>query len=142
MEMEQDIVRIYCDGASRGNPGPSSIGIWAVKEKDGKEVEVFSLSESLGEGTNNQAEWISLVKALHTAKEKNLQRVQVFMDSELVVNQVRGIYKIRNPKLKNFALEVMNLKNFFQEFSISHIPREKNKKADFLANQALEPKRF
>jgi ribonuclease HI len=133
------MIKIYCDGASKGNPGTASLGVWATNENgDGNSGEsIFEISKPLGVATNNVAEWQSLLHALRKAKELGLQKVQVFMDSELVVFQVTGKYKVKKPEFKPFWEEVQNLKKEFQSFSISHVRREGNKKADSLANQAI-----
>lgn len=133
------MVKIYCDGASKGNPGKASLGVWATDaDGDGNAgVAVFEISKPLGIATNNVAEWQSLLHALRKAKDLGIQNVQVFMDSELVVFQVKGKYKVKKPEFKPFWEEVQSLKRGFQEFSIHHVRREQNKKADGLANQAI-----
>lgn len=134
------MVKIYCDGASRGNPGPASIGVWATDENgDGLGGEkVFEISEPFGKTTNNQAEWKSLVRSLEEASKLGLPSISVYMDSELVVRQVLKIYKVKKPELKPFFEQAQALIGKFQKFSIQHIPRELNKMADSLANLALD----
>ncbi len=129
---------IYCDGASKGNPGPASIGVFAC-ETDNPEKEVFSISKRIENTTNNTAEWTSLIEGIKKARETGASKVQIFMDSELVVKQVKGEYKIKQPHLKALSIQAMSeLKNI--TYTIQHIPREKNKKADALANLAFEKK--
>ena len=128
------MIKIFCDGASRGNPGPSSIGVSAMQE----EREIFTLSEKLGIATNNQAEWTSLLRALETAQRQGFTEIQVFMDSELVVKQMLGLYKVKKPELKNIKDEVDKLAGALKKFQIAHIPRNKNGRADELANLAFE----
>lgn len=131
------MVKIYCDGASKGNPGPASIGVWATLDGDGNSGEpVFEISESLGRATNNFAEWTSLLYGLRKAVELGIQEVEVFMDSELVVFQVTGIYKVKKPEFRPLLDEVKTLTKKFAHFKISHVRRELNRKADALANQA------
>ncbi|WCL51294.1 ribonuclease HI family protein [Leptospira sp. GIMC2001] len=133
------MVKIYCDGASKGNPGPASIGVWATDESgDGLGGEkIFELSETFGKTTNNQAEWQALVRSLEEANRLGIQAIQVHMDSELVVRQVTRIYKVKKPELKPYFDQATKLIANFKSFSIKHIPRELNKKADALANLAL-----
>lgn len=133
------MVKIFCDGASKGNPGPASLGVWATNESgNGNSGEpVFELSRAIGVTTNNEAEWQSLLEALREAKKRGIQNVEVFMDSQLVVYQVNGIYKVKKPEFKPYWNEVNLLRSSFSQFRISHLPREQNRKADALANQAL-----
>ena len=128
------MISIYCDGASKGNPGPASIGVYAVQE--GKEV--FTISEALGNGTNNFAEWTSLIQALKKSIENKFLDVEIFMDSELVVRQFNGVYKTKHPDLIPLKQEAMKLAAQFHSIKLTHIPREKNKNADTLANKALQ----
>ncbi|MCB1176581.1 MAG: ribonuclease HI family protein [Leptospiraceae bacterium] len=127
---------IYCDGASKGNPGPSSIGVVAYSDQENQE-EVFTISKSIGVTTNNIAEWSSLISALEKAIEKNETKVSIFMDSELVVKQVLGQYRVKNEKLIPLKNKFLTLKIKFPVFSIQHVYRDKNKRADELANLAL-----
>lgn len=131
------MIYIFCDGASRGNPGPASIGVFACKEKEPK-TPVFELSEKIGKTTNNVAEWTALIRGLEKAIELGENQVQVFMDSELVVRQVEGVYKVKHSGLIPLFQSFLKLKLKISSFSISHIPREKNKEADRLANLALD----
>lgn len=132
------MIKIYCDGASKGNPGPASIGVWATENGDGNAGEsLFEISESIGRATNNQAEWKSLLAALRRAEEMQCKQVHVFMDSELVVKQVKGEYKVKKPEFIPYFQEVQTRKKFFDSFQISHVRREWNRMADMLANQAI-----
>jgi ribonuclease HI len=134
------MVKIYCDGASRGNPGPASIGVWATDEQ-GNGLEgnmVFEISERFGTTTNNQAEWKALTRGLQKAEELGLETISVFLDSELVVRQVLKVYKVKKTELKPYFEEASKRIQSFKKFSIQHIPREQNKKADSLANLALD----
>lgn len=153
----ESTIFLFCDGASKGNPGHSGIGsvayLWKGKiEKFSEEFltqikeeqKLFEISEYIGENTNNYAEYQSLKKGLIQLKErfKNLNNFKliILMDSELVVNQLNGNYKIKNEKLKEIYKEVLeNLKNF-PFWEIYHIPREKNRLADKLANLSLKNK--
>jgi ribonuclease HI len=135
-EGEKKLLEIYCDGASRGNPGPASIGVSIIFNK----TEIAFLSEKIGKTTNNVAEWISLLKALEKCKELENKNLLIYMDSELVVKQFKGEYKTRHPDLILLKEKVFRLKPFFESIEIRHIKRELNKRADELANLALDEK--
>lgn len=141
MELFGIMVKIYCDGASKGNPGPASLGVWATDEDgDGNSGEpVFEISEDIGRTTNNQAEWRSVLRGLQEAVKREDEVVEVYMDSELVVRQIKGIYKVKKPEFKPYWEEAQSYIKKFKKFSIQHIPRELNKKADALANLAIKP---
>jgi ribonuclease HI len=125
---------VYFDGASRGNPGPAAIA-WVVVTSDGI---VEEGSERIGEATNNQAEYEALVRALTVAKEFGFDEVDVRGDSELVVKQVRGEYDTNNPELREKRVDVLELLDAFDRWSLAHVPREINDRADSLANEALD----
>lgn len=129
------MVYLYCDGASRGNPGKASIGIAITKEKSSNLI--LEHSQVIGVTTNNVAEWTALKVGLEKVLELGERDVMVFMDSELVVRQVQGVYKVKDAKLKPIFQDVNLLKMKFDSFQIQHIPRELNSKADKLANLAL-----
>ena len=126
---------IHADGGARGNPGPAAIGVVIGLRKYG---------ERIGETTNNVAEYKALLFALQKAKQLLSKKqtkqteVEVRMDSELVVKQLNGKYKILEPELQSFFLQIWNLKQDFKHVSFVHIPREKNREADALVNQALD----
>jgi ribonuclease HI len=134
------MIKIYCDGASKGNPGPASIGVWATDDSgNGNEGNpVFEISEELGKATNNIAEWSALLAGVRKAKDLGIKNVAFFLDSELVVKQVLKQYKIKKPEFRPFFEEIQNEIPRFESFQIRHIPREQNKKADLLANLALK----
>ena len=121
------------DGASRGNPGLSAIGI-IIKQN---EKILLEHSEFLGVRTNNQAEYEALRRALEICNTLD-KELTVFSDSELLVNQRNAKYKIRNQNLKMISREISNLEKNFDKIQYRHIPREKNNKADKLANMALD----
>lgn len=127
----------YFDGASKGNPGPAGIGgVILQGENVRAEVKKF-----IGTATNNQAEYSALIEVLRKAKELGAEAISIFSDSELVVRQLNGRYRIKEPKLKILYDQVMALRPQFLEISFNHVPREKNKLADALANQAVEEAR-
>ena len=128
---------IFTDGGARGNPGPAGIGI--VIKENGKTVKEYG--EYIGETTNNQAEYRALISALETARNMKAEEVNIFMDSELIVKQIKGQYKIKHPGLAPLFLKLHNLRSGFKRFTVSHIRREKNKEADALVNKAIDEKK-
>ena len=132
---------IYTDGGARGNPGPAAIG--AVIANEQRSV-VKEISEYIGETTNNEAEYGAAITALKKLKAligktgAKKAEVQLYADSELLVRQLNGEYKIENPNIQKFFLELWNLKIDFGKVSFQAIPREQNKSADRLVNQALD----
>ncbi|MBM9589793.1 ribonuclease HI family protein [Leptospira sp. 201903075] len=133
----KDTTFIYCDGSSRGNPGPAAIGV-SFQNNDG--IEFFSLSEKIGNATNNVAEWQALYRGMEEAIKQNLQKIRFRLDSELVVKQMKGEYKVKNKDLLVFKNKCESLKSSFQNFEIQYIPREQNARADQLANIAQDTK--
>jgi len=133
-------ISVYSDGGSRGNPGPAAIGY--VIYQDTSIVE--SGSRYIGQATNNEAEYLAILSALTDVEIliKKPQEIFCYLDSELVVRQLAGVYKIKNLKLRKIALDVFSvinrLKNRGFNIVFTSIPREKNKKADLLVNQALD----
>ena len=127
-------LKIFFDGASHGNPGPSGIGI-IILDESGKVLD--KLSKFIGFGTNNEAEYHALIEALRRAVQLNVEKVELYSDSELIVRQVRGIYSVRDEKLKKLHLRCLELLKNFKEFKIEYVPRELNVEADKLANEAI-----
>src|SRR5215470_8859051 len=127
-------LRAGIDGGSRGNPGPAAWGV-VVLDADDKPVEGFA--GAIGRATNNVAEYTALVEALGLAAERGATEVELLADSELVVKQVRGEYKVRHPDLVPLHAEAMRRIGRLLDFRIRHVPREKNKAADKLVNRAL-----
>lgn len=125
----------FSDGGARGNPGPAGIGAVLLNEKN--EI-VERLSRYIGETTNNQAEYQALIMALEKAKELGAAEIQCFLDSELVVKQLNREYKVKNQELAPLFLKIHNLSITFKKISFTHVPREKNKEADVLANEAMD----
>lgn len=132
------MIKIYTDGSSRGNPGPAGIGILIIDDKGN---EVKRISEYIGETTNNIAEYSALLRAVIECEKRKIYSVEFFTDSELLVNQLNKVYKIKNEGLKPLYVKLLSKLMNFRDWSIKHIPREENKIADFLANQALDKKR-
>lgn len=131
-------IQLFCDGASKGNPGPAGAG--AVAYLDDKIL--FEIHQDLGVQTNNYAEYKALLLGIEEIfkyiKDTNNYTLEIFLDSELVVKQIRGEYKIKNNILKNLNENVKSLLKNFNSFNIQHIPREKNQKADQLASKNLK----
>ncbi len=125
---------IYVDGGSRGNPGPAGAGA-IIKDKAGNSVK--ELHRYLGIATNNVAEYEALILALTEARELT-SRIEVFADSELVVKQIKGVYRVKNPVLKELFAKAKKLITSFESFKITHIRRELNSEADHLANKAMD----
>ncbi|ELY45540.1 ribonuclease HI [Natronorubrum tibetense] len=124
----------YFDGACRGNPGPAATG-WVIVSGDGIVAEG---GERIGTATNNQAEYEALIAALEAAKDYGFDELHVRGDSELIVKQVRGEYDTNNPELREKRVTVHELLAAFDEWTLEHVPREVNDRADDLANEALD----
>jgi len=125
---------IHADGASRGNPGLSAIGV-VIEDEQGRVV--ARISKAIGITTNNRAEYLSLIAGLKEALKLGAESIELKMDSELVVRQLTGRYRVRNPALKPLFEQAHQLMKEFQSSPIVHIPREQNKAADALCRQAL-----
>ena len=133
---------IYTDGGSRGNPGKAAVGVVFCNEK-GQVIKKFG--EYLGDNfTNNDAEYHAIIFALKKFKAlfgkaiAGVSNVEIRADSELVVKQLNGKYKLLEPKIQQFFIEIWNLKFDFKSVKFKHVPREKNTEADKLVNEALD----
>jgi len=127
-------VVINTDGASRGNPGPAAIGV-TIKDEQGKLI--AAISQAIGRATNNQAEYRAIIVALEEAIRLQSEQVELFSDSELLVRQINGRYRVKNVALQPLYQQVKQLQGQLKSFTITHIPREENTEADSLANKAL-----
>ncbi len=124
---------IYVDGASKGNPGKAGIGIvFFCEDKKIKEY-----SQNIGVTTNNVAEYMAVIFAMQEALIVNVRNIAIFSDSELIVNQINGIYKVRDNNLFRLYKQVQHLKGGFKKFNITHIERANNKEADKLASKQV-----
>jgi ribonuclease HI len=132
-----EALHLHIDGGSRGNPGDAGFGVWVTTP--GGEV-VAELYGYLGRATNNVAEYQALIHALRYALALGARRVRIFSDSELVVRQVEGRYRVKHPDMQPLHREATQLMARFEEASLSHVRREQNREADRLANQALDEK--
>lgn len=130
-----DRVILRADGASRGNPGPSAAGI-VIEDADGNVLESFG--RRLGNMTNNAAEYRALILGLEACRNLGAGRVDVRLDSELVVKQLLGEYRVKEPSLLHLHAEAQGALGRFAGWTVRHVPREQNAAADRLANQALE----
>ncbi len=126
--------QLFCDGASRSNPGDASIGISILL--DGKEV--HTISKKIGIATNNEAEYQALIDGLNYCVDNSIKEIQVFLDSNLVVEQVNKNFKVKAGNLKVLNSKVDDLIQEFNFIEINHVYREENKRADQLANMALD----
>lgn len=133
--LNTDKLTFYIDGASRGNPGKAAIGV-VIMNGDGHPID--EIKRYIGETTNNMAEYQALIEALTEGKRLKGREIHVFSDSELLVRQINGVYKVKDSKLLDLYKEAKRLISGFKEFKIDHIVREKNSQADSLANQALD----
>ncbi len=130
-----DKLIIYSDGGARGNPGPAAIG-FVIYDEGGKVIKKFG--HYLGITTNNQAEYKALIAALEECVELGAEKLVCHLDSELVVKQMQGKYKIREQGLKPLAADALRLTAKFLQVEFVHVPREKNKLADQLVNEVLD----
>ncbi len=126
--------KLYTDGGARGNPGPAGIG--GVLYKDDNLFDSFS--SYIGRGTNNQSEYLAILKGIELALEHNIDTLDCFLDSELVVKQLNREYKVKNEELAKIFIKIYNLTLKFKKITFTHIRREYNKEADALVNRALD----
>lgn len=133
------ILTIHTDGGARGNPGPSGIGVCI---QDETHVVLSEISEYIGEGTNNVAEYTAVQRAFETVIDLFPKTASIslnfFLDSQLVERQLSGVYKIKDATLKKYAKEINELRERFHTVTFTHVRREENKRADELANEAMD----
>lgn len=127
-------LEIYIDGASKGNPGPSGIGV--IVWRDGQTIK--NIASFIGHATNNVAEYTALIYALQEALTFNAKSIKINTDSQLLYRQVKKIYKIKNSNILGLYNQALRLMSAFKEVSINHIPREFNAGADKLATKAIK----
>jgi ribonuclease HI len=132
-----DALYIHIDGASRGNPGEASFGIYVEDAAGGVRAELYGY---LGRASNNVAEYQALLHALRWALAQGVRRVEVFSDSQLVVRQLSGEYRVKHPDMVPLHREAATLRRRFEQARVSYVPREQNRDADRLANRALDEK--
>lgn len=130
-----DLFSVHTDGGARGNPGPAGIGV-VLKGPDGRIVE--EVARGIGWATNNVAEYEGLIEGLRCALRHEATRLQVFMDSVLVVQQMAGAFKVKHPGLKPLHQTARDLLTEFEEVVFHAVPRERNAHADKLMNQGID----
>ncbi len=133
--MTHERIELFTDGGSRGNPGPAALGVYMRDLDSGKE---YRIGKYLGHTTNNQAEYQALVVALEKAHSLGAHEVTCYLDSELVVKQMKGEYKVKDAGLRVHFEAIKELSKKFKKFSIHHVRREKNKEADAVVNEVLD----
>ncbi len=135
---EVDEIAIYCDGGARGNPGPAAIGALVLDPSVEPPRRLATVSERIGETTNNVAEYRALIAGLEAAAPFGARRVRVRADSMLVVQQVKGVWKVKQPHLRPLCQEARALLARYDETDIAHVRRADNAEADALVNAALD----
>ena len=128
-------LRLFIDGGSRGNPGPAGFGVHG-EDSDGQVV--VELYGFLGQATNNVAEYAGLLAALRWARDAGIGSLRLFSDSQLLVRQIQGSYKVRNAGLLPLFRRARGLLSSIPDFAIEHVRREENREADALANRAMD----
>jgi ribonuclease HI len=131
----RDVYTANVDGGARGNPGPAAYGI-VLRQPDGRIL--LAAGKYVGRTTNNVAEYYSLIAALDAALERGIRRLRVESDSELLVRQMQGLYRVKSPDLRPLHERAAKLARGLDLFRIEHVPREKNREADRLVNEALD----
>ena len=125
---------LHIDGGSRGNPGPASYAV--VLAKPGQAV--VEEAETIGTATNNIAEYTALIRGLELAADEGVKQLTVLSDSELLVKQMNGEYRVKNADLQELYRQAVHLRSQFENVTLAHVRREQNKRADFLCNEALD----
>jgi ribonuclease HI len=126
---------LYSDGASRGNPGNGGGGAVLYDESG---AVIATVKRYLGVCTNNEAEYRALMLGLEEALRRGIKNLKIFLDSELLVRQIEGIYRVKNQNLQGLMHEVRKLLSLLDTYNVEHVAREKNKMADSLANEAID----
>ena len=128
---------IHIDGGSTGNPGPAGFGVHAVDDRGEVVAEHFGF---IGTATNNVAEYQALVHAFDLAASRGAKRIEIRSDSELVVKQMNGVYKVKHPDMQTLYRQASTKRRTFEAAEIKHVRREQNREADALANRAMDLK--
>jgi ribonuclease HI len=129
---------IYCDGGARGNPGPAAIGAVVLDPSTDPPTRLATVSESIGVATNNVAEYRAVIAALEAAREFPARGVRIRADSQLVVRQLEGRYKVKQPHLRPHFERARELLAEYENVELAHVRREENTEADALVNAALD----
>ncbi len=130
-----DELHLYTDGAARGNPGPAGIGS-VITTPQGKVV--ATISDSIGEATNNYAEYTALIHSLRLVSAFNVDKIRIHSDSELLVQQLKGNYRVKEPSLRSLHQQALSMLRRYRDWRIVFIPRSSNREADRLANAAID----
>ena len=133
--MTAKTLRLFTDGAARGNPGPAGLGV-VIEDDQG--LRLRGLCRYIGRATNNQAEYLAVIEGLRAVEEWKPDRLEVNLDSKLVVEQLAGRYRVKNADLAPLYRQASELLGRFAAVELKHVPREKNKGADALANRAID----
>jgi ribonuclease HI len=133
-------ISIFTDGGARGNPGPAALGVFV---EDENKNELTRIGKKIGNATNNVAEYSAIVEGLNWALENkelfDIQSINFYMDSQLACSQLTGVFKVKNPKIREFVFEIRQKEAALKvPVFYRHIPREENFRADFMVNQALD----
>src|SRR4029077_8873017 len=128
-------LRLYTDGGARGNPGPAGVGV-VIEDENG--MRLRGLHRFLGVATNNEAEYLALIEGLKAVSEWKPDRLEVFLDSKLVVEQINGRWKVKEIRLQSLLAKAKDLMAAFPDVEVKHVERERNKGADALANMAMD----
>lgn len=138
-ELSASKVIIYCDGGARGNPGPAGIGAALfLEDAEGGLEEIASISEYIGRGTNNEAEYAALLAGLESALRLGAKTIEIRADSELMIRQLSGQYRVKSANLKPLYAKAISLLDAFDHWSANHVARELNRRADSLVNEAID----
>jgi ribonuclease HI len=129
------VLRLYTDGAARGNPGPAGLGV-VIEDEQG--MRLRGLYRYIGTATNNKAEYLALIEGLRALADWKPDRVEVFLDSRLVVEQVNGRFKVKNADLAPLHRAATQLLASLPDVAVTHVERERNRGADALANRAID----
>lgn len=134
----REVVELYTDGGARGNPGPAGIGAVVYDPSTSPPQVLASVSETIGVATNNVAEYRAMIVGLEISANFPAQLLRVRSDSLLVIRQLQGVWKVKQPHLKPLHAQALALLRNTHAFDLDHVPREKNTEADFLVNAALD----
>lgn len=133
-----DLVEVSCDGGARGNPGPAAIGAVVLDASTEPPTHLVAVSERIGVATNNVAEYRALIAGLEAARSYGARAVRVRADSQLLIRQLEGRYRVRTPHLKPLYQRARALLDAYEHVELVHVPREENSVADALVNAALD----
>jgi ribonuclease HI len=134
----RDRLIVYADGGARGNPGPAAIGALVLDPATDPPERLATISERIGQATNNTAEWRAILAALEAAREFPAREIEIRADSQLVIRQLEGSYRVRQAHLKPLFTRARELLAAYDDVRLVHVPRDENTDADALVNAALD----